>query len=648
MLDSIRRGTKSWMAMGLFFLLILSFAVWGIADQIPGFAPGAVASVGDREISQRAFSTAYQSQIAQVSQRVGRRLTRQEAQQIYPLLRQQPGVTLEGDVLSRLLGRAAIDQHAQALSLGLSDDAVANGIRNNPLFRGINGSFDRQRFAGVLLNAGMTEEGYVIEQRRGSIREQLTTSLATAITPPPAMVDLLHKFQNETRTIRYFVLDPKVAGKIKPPTDKALKAHYEANKRQFMQPELRQVDLVVLNLPAALKLTPVTDKQIADAYARTKSRYDKPEEREVWQLSFRDAKKAAQAQKMLKDGKSFEEIAKAFDIAATDYKLGTVKQADMIDAAIAKAAFALKKDKTSGLVKGRFSSAILRVATIKPGKPSTLKEATPQVRALLQRERAQETIQAMHDKIDAARGDGKSMAEVAKAFKLELQAVTVDAQGRDADGKPKLEGNDAAAIARAIFAGDVGVESDIVELRDGGYAWFDVLKVTPTKQKTYEQVAKDVKAIVTDLETRRAIRKVATELVKKINGGETLEAIAKARKLKIETSKALKRQDNVAGAIPAATVRRAFSIPQGEAATTPSAGDKSRMIFEVAEVKPAGKITDQERTTLVRLLSNQMRDDTITTYVAALLEKYGQSVNEREVRRATGEDVSTPGGRGSF
>ena len=51
MLDALRRGSTGIVAKILLSLLIVSFAVWGIADVFTGYTRGAVATVGDAKIS---------------------------------------------------------------------------------------------------------------------------------------------------------------------------------------------------------------------------------------------------------------------------------------------------------------------------------------------------------------------------------------------------------------------------------------------------------------------------------------------------------------------------------------------------------------------------------------------------------------------
>ena len=51
MLDQIRRGAANILAKILLGLLIIAFAVWGVADVFRGYGRGTLAKIGDTEIT---------------------------------------------------------------------------------------------------------------------------------------------------------------------------------------------------------------------------------------------------------------------------------------------------------------------------------------------------------------------------------------------------------------------------------------------------------------------------------------------------------------------------------------------------------------------------------------------------------------------
>ena len=49
MLDALRRGASGWIAKIFLSILVLSFAVWGVADVFRGYGAGSLAKVGKIE-----------------------------------------------------------------------------------------------------------------------------------------------------------------------------------------------------------------------------------------------------------------------------------------------------------------------------------------------------------------------------------------------------------------------------------------------------------------------------------------------------------------------------------------------------------------------------------------------------------------------
>ena len=78
---------------------------------------------------------------------------------------------------------------------------------------------------------------------------------------------------------------------------------------------------------------------------------------------------------------------------------------------------------------------------------------------------------------------------------LTFKAIeAVSRGGNGPDGKPIDGIPDVAKVLGAVFQSGQGIEADAVDLADGGLAWFDVLGVTPEKERAFDDVKADVKA----------------------------------------------------------------------------------------------------------------------------------------------------------
>ena len=76
-----------------------------------------------------------------------------------------------------------------------------------------------------------------------------------------------------------------------------------------------------------------------------------------------------------------------------------------------------------------------------------------------------------------------------------------------------------AKIAEAAFAGAVGIEPEATDLGDGGYAWVDVLGITPEKQKSFEEVKDEVKTNALEADRRKEVTALAAKLVERLGKG---------------------------------------------------------------------------------------------------------------------------------
>ncbi len=213
-------------------------------------------------------------------------------------------------MLSRLIGSAAVDAHAQQLRLSITDEAVAEAIRNDPSFQNPDGTFNRMALENVARQLGLSEYGFLALRRSEEIRQQLTDAITAGVRAPDALAEALHKYRNEARTVEHFTIDPSVAISLPEPDPAKLKEVYEANKERFMTPEYRKLAIINLNVDEVKKRVPITEEELAAAYEHDKARYEVPERRRVLQLAFENREEAEQAAAAIAQGKSFEEVAK--------------------------------------------------------------------------------------------------------------------------------------------------------------------------------------------------------------------------------------------------------------------------------------------------------------------------------------------------
>src|SRR6478752_4424079 len=240
MLRGMRKASSKWLGKSIMAVvmgvLIISFGVWGIADIFKGFGQSTVAKVGSTEISLNEFRQTYTDRLQQISRQFGRPLTPDQAR----------AFGIDRQVLQQTIAEAALDEEARRLGLGQSDAETMRMIFSDPNFKGVGGAFDPARFQAAIRQFGFSEQRYVADQRRVSLRRQIAGTISAGLEPPKVMLQALSRFQNEQRSIEYVKLDAAQAGTIDPPSPEALAAFFEEHKTQFRAPEFRKLSFVVI------------------------------------------------------------------------------------------------------------------------------------------------------------------------------------------------------------------------------------------------------------------------------------------------------------------------------------------------------------------------------------------------------------------
>jgi peptidyl-prolyl cis-trans isomerase D len=626
----MRKASSNWLGKTIMAVvmgvLIISFGIWGIADIFRGFGQSTVAKVGHTEISLNEFRQIYTDRLQQIGRQFGRPLTPDQAR----------AFGIDRQVLQQTIAEAALDEEIRRLGLGQSDDEIRRIIMNDPTFKGVSGSFDPQRFQAIIRNAGYTEQRFIAEQRRVSLRRQITGTIAAGITPPKTMIDVLTRFQNEQRSIEFVKLDAAQAGTIDPPSPEALAAYFEDHKVQFRAPEYRKLAFVAITPDEIGKWSDVSDDDARKLFDQRKDRLGTPEKREVHQIVFPNLGDAQAARGRLEGGLSFADLAKERGLDASDVDLGLVAKSAILDPAVADAAFSLPAGELSQPVQGRFGVALVKVDKIEPGTEPDFAKVAPEIKRELAVERARAKVAELRDKMEDERGGGASVIEAAQ--KLGLSAVTIDAvdrSGRAPNGQPVTTIPQGLDVVSQAFNSDVGVDNDPISFH-GGYVWYDVLGITPSRERSLDEVKDQVEARWREDQIATKLRAKATELVQKLEQGGKLTDEAAALGVKVETAAGFKRDDQPAG-VPSGTVAAAFRTAKNGVGQTSAGIGGAVVVFRVTDiVDPTVDAASDAVKKLKESLDRALTDELVAQYVTKLQTVIGTTINQAAFAQVTG------------
>jgi peptidyl-prolyl cis-trans isomerase D len=630
MLRGLRKASSNWLGKTIMTVvmgvLIVSFGVWGIADIFRGFGQSTLAKVGHTEISINEFRQVYTDRLQQIGRQFGRPLTQDQAR----------AFGLDRQVLQETIAEAALDEQARRLGLGQSDAETLRVITSDPNFKGLGGKFDPQRFQALIRQLGFTEARYIADQRRVSLRRQIAGTISAGLEPSKTLIDALSRFQNEQRSIEYVKLDAAQAGTVEPPSPEALAAFFDEHRAQFRAPEYRKISFVAITPEELGKWSEVSDEDAKKLFEQRRDRLGTPERRQVSQIVFPNAEEAQAARGSIASGLSFDDLAKERGLNPADFDLGMVTKSAILDPTVADAAFALPAGEISQPVQGKFGVALVKVGPIQPAVEPNYESVAADLKKEIATGRAHTQAATLRDKMEDERGGGASVIEAAQ--KLGLTATTIEAvdrSGRTPGGQPAANIPAGLNVASQAFNSDVGVDNDPISF-NGGYVWYDVLGITPSRDRNLDEVKDQVEARWREDQITTRLRSKAMEMVQKLNQGGKLEEEAAGIGAKVETAAAFKREAALPG-VPAGAITAAFRTTKDGAGQTPGNGGSQWIVFRVTDISmPPVDFASDEIKKLKETLQRGLTEEQVAQYVSQLEKDIGTSINEAAVAQVTG------------
>ncbi len=626
MLTTLRSKSGGIIAKIFIGLLAMSFAIWGISDVLRVKPEETLISAGGTTISVKTYSNRFRSMLQQLARQTGRTVTPDEAR----------AMGLDRQLLIQLIREAVLKEATRRLNLSLPDAYIAARVKAMPQFAGPDGSFDPRLFRQALYNAGLDERQFLEEERNALLGNGVMAAVTADMTAPKTLLEKTYAFRNAMRDADYVVIVADEAA-LPQPDEATLKKFYEEHKQQFTAPERRVIRVLALTPETLVDKVKVNDEELKKLYESQKSRFFQPELRTVEQLRFNSEEAARQALDAFRSGaKTWEQLLAEHKLKPEDVRIGPYERKRFPNEKLAEAAFSAKEGEVTGPVKTPLGVFLVKVVKVKPGREIPFEEAKKTLEKFQKLEKARDLIADYYDRIEEARASGQGLAEAASALGLRL-AVTppVARDGTGPDGKPVNVPGGEQVLAEA-FRSEPGMDNDVVELGNDGYAWFEVEKVIPAGPIPFDKVKNRVLAAWKAQALAAGLRRKAEALKKKAESGTPLQKIAEELGTTVKHIEKLRRNE-ARPDFPTAAVRVLFAAKPGTYAIAISPDGRKAWLMKVkARPAPAPDPKSDEMKALRIVLSRGLAQDTAAEFIAALQQAYDVKINMKLWQQATG------------
>ena len=624
MLDSLRNASKGWVSKILLLLLVLSFAVWGIADQLGGgLAGGAVIEAGETKVSSVEYRLVYDRQLDAISQQLGQRVTNEQAQ-LFGIDRQ---------VISQLVGGAVLDEQARTMQLGLSQDRLAGEIAEQyPQFVGMS----RQQISSQLARAGIRDIDFINSLERAATRRQVMEAVNDGLSVPTTFLNALAQFTDQTRDVAFVEIDVSVLDEIAAPDEAALDAYFQENLTNYRAPEYRSVQILRLTPDVIVDEAAINESDVRAEYDNNRERYSSTEVRTVQQLVFPSEDEANQARERILAGGTFEAEVETAGKTLADVSLGTFSKASAPDAALGEAAFALASTSdVSPVVEGAFGARLIRVTEITPEQVQPYEEASAEIRRELALLEAQDILLDIHDGYEDARAAGNTMEEAARSQKLDVRTIdAINRQGLDKDGNRVDLGEEANDIIRGVFSTEAELENPPIGAGRDGFIWFEVAEVIADRDRTLDEVRDEVIADWIVDEQNSQLDERAQTIAEALRGGASTADLAAENGYRADSKFGLSRQDNDPE-FGQSGVLEVFSVgPKGVGVATGATGNR-RLVFKVETVSNPLGSGENVPAQQASAIESGLRNDLLDQMVNRLQLEFPVRINQAAIQNAT-------------
>lgn len=628
MFDLIRNNKK--IVQLVMALIVLPFALWGVDSYRNSGGGNDIATVGGTPIGQEEFQRALTEQ-----------QDRLRTQNVPAQMLESP--ELRRAVLEELINRRLLLLHAGKSNLGVSDEMLFNFIAALPSLQ-VDGKFSRERYEALAAAQGMDIAQFETLLKRDLIMQQSTLAAGGSSVAGRLPAERWLVAQLEEREVAEVMLRAEQFPISEKPDAAAVQRFYEANRTRFEQPEQVRVEYLVLNQDQLTTNTQIGDAEIKAAYQANEARYKTPEERRASHILIRADKQMKEAEIKAAEEKAGQLLAQLQATPADFAKLakehsqdpGSAQNGgdlgffgrDMMVKPFEEAAYALKENQLSGVVRSDFGFHIIKLTGIRPERVRPFDEVRGEIAADLKRQAgAKLYAEAAEGFANTVYEQPDSLQPAAEKYGLKVQATEWLARGGQVETpftNPKL--------MQAIFGEDAVKNkrnTEAIEVAPKTLVSARVVEHRPATLMPLEEVSGVIeKVLAREASVAKAAAAGAAEL-EKLNKGEKSSLSWSAART-VSRLHAPNLSPEARTAVFAVDTKK---LPAYAGVKT--AGGFA--LYRVDQVKPFDPAAEGEAAARARALRQQYGDlvaqQELLGWLAALREQYGVKINKSLLER---------------
>lgn len=573
MLQTLRDKTKGWIAAAILVVLSVPFAFFGVENYFSPNVSAYVAKVNDVEIQQDQFLQQFEQYRLQMRQRMGENydVAQFESPESKRLL------------LDRMINEELLKQASAKLGLVVSGQQVQREIAAIPAFQ-VDGRFDSNLYVQTLAASGRTPRAFEEEVIRDLNTRALPTQVAQSGFVTDAYLDRYLALRDQTRSFKYVTLAAPAADSIGEIADADVQAYYDANAARYQSEETVAIEYIEIEAAKLDVAETVDEATLQQRYDEQKARFVEAEQRlashilvQVDPNADAETQKAAEAKaadlaaKARAEGADFAKLAteNSDDIGSTagGGDLGWLERG-ITDPAFDAALFSMKAGTISDPVKSADGWHVIQLREVRAETGKSFADVKAELeREYLDGERERHFSDLTGKLVDIIYRDPTTLGTASSELGFPVQTAPAFSRAGGAGVTANPEVIEAAFSDGVLQDGNV---SDVIDLGTGHAVVLRKTEHTPAATKPLDAVRDDVIAAIRAERIEAAAKKDVDAALAQVTSIETLETLASARGVEVQTAEGVGR---TGATVEPAIARAAFAQahPTAEKASVGSA-----------------------------------------------------------------------------
>lgn len=581
MMQSIRAGSKSTGFKIVIFLIILSFAGFGLEQVIFGNSGTSVAEVNGTEITPQELQVAIEAQKRQLMQIFG--------DNIDPEMLDDDRIRPRA--LDEMIERTILLQAATENAMVASSRAIGEIVGSIEAFK-VDGAFSADQYKVVLANAGYSAERFRREQAQQIILSQLQQGVLASDFVTNTELVAAAEATAEERDVRYLIVPSDELRSSAEVSKDAVRQVYDRDPSVWTSEETVVADYIVISRDDFL--SPVDPAALEEQFESVREEYTVAEQTLIAHILLiqGDDETVESYTRRIDDtasriaaGEDFADLAAELSDDVGSATLGGelgFTDGTVFPEAMEMAVSELGVGEVSAGVETDAGTHFIRIQERVAGETPDFGRLKDELAKSMQEAEAEQTLLVTVDELRDLSFNAADLQQPADALSLSVaQSTPVSLSSGDGVFAER-------SVRETLFSDEVyeaGNNSAILELSGNRFVVVRVAEKRPAEILPFSKVARTIRS---NLETSAEVAAklaLVESLRSRRDAGERLEEIAKAEDYEWRVELGARR---IGSLLPAEVVTLAFSMKQGVGASLDSTnlvnGDLA--IVELAGVEP--------------------------------------------------------------